>query len=156
MQTCEKAKTLFVGVDVHKDTHTAVGLSPFGEKLFELTVGNYPQNFEELAGKVRLVAKVANLSPRIGLEDCQGFGQRLTSYLNEAGHSVVHVAPILVDHKRKKAAHPAKKLGISRPTYIQLVYKPGSSAPWQSPHKPKTSVCAASWASAYSAPLNTS
>jgi len=26
---------------VHKDTHTAVGVSPFGEKLFELTVGNY-------------------------------------------------------------------------------------------------------------------
>ena len=68
MQNCEKAKTLFVGVDVHKDTHTVVGLSPFGEKLFELTVGNYPHHFEELATKVRHTAQSENLSPRIGLE----------------------------------------------------------------------------------------
>jgi len=108
MQTCEKTKTLFVGVDVHKDTHTAVGLSPFGEKLFELTIGNYPQDFAELAKKVNSTAHNENLSPRIGLEDCQGFGQRLASYLNEAGYSVNHVPPILVDHKRKKAAHPEK------------------------------------------------
>ena len=65
MQTCERAKTLFVGVDVHKDTHTAVGLSPFGEKLFELTIGNYPQDFAELAKRVSVVAETANLSPRI-------------------------------------------------------------------------------------------
>jgi len=108
MQTCEKARTLFVGVDVHKDTHTAVGLSPFGEKMFELTVGNYPHHFEELAEKVRQTAQTSNLSPRIGLEDCRGFGNRLASYLDKVGHSVVHVAPILVDHKRKKAAHPEK------------------------------------------------
>jgi len=108
MQTCERAKTLFVGVDVHKDTHTAVGLSPFGEKLFELTIGNYPQDFAELAERVRVTAETANLSPRIGLEDCQGFGQRLAEYLNNDGYMVTHVAPILVDHKRKKAAHPEK------------------------------------------------
>lgn len=108
MQTCERAKTLFVGVDVHKDTHTAVGLSPFGEKLFELTIGNYPKDFAELTNKVNSIAKITHLSPRLGLEDCQGFGQRLASYLNEAGYSVNHIAPILVDHKRKKAAHPEK------------------------------------------------
>lgn len=108
MQTCERAKTLFVGVDVHKDTHTAVGLSPFGEKLFELTIGNYPQDFAELTERVRVAAKTANLSPRIGLEDCQGFGQRLAEYLNNDGYMVTHVPPILVDHKRNKAAHPEK------------------------------------------------
>ena len=108
MQTCERAKTLFVGVDVHKDTHTAVGLSPFGEKLFELTIGNYPQDFAELAEKVKSMAETANLSPRIGLEDCHGFGQRLAEYLDNDGYMVTHVAPILVDHKRKKAAHPEK------------------------------------------------
>ena len=39
--TSDHKTTMFVGVDVHRDTHTAVVLSPFGEKLFELTVGNY-------------------------------------------------------------------------------------------------------------------
>lgn len=38
LATCDRKTTLFVGIDVHRDTHTAVGLSPFGEKLFEMTV----------------------------------------------------------------------------------------------------------------------
>ncbi len=108
MQTCERAKTLFVGVDVHKDTHTAVGLSPFGEKLFELTIGNYPHDFAELAEKVRESAQTEKLSPRIGLEDCHGLGQRLAKYLNDNGYIVSYVPPILVDHKRKKTTHPEK------------------------------------------------
>lgn len=108
MQTRERTKTLFVGVDVHKDTHTAVGLSPFGEKLFEITIGNYPHDFAELVKKVNSTAKNENLSPRLGLEDCQGFGQRLASYLTNTGYLVTHVPPILVDYKRQKAAHPEK------------------------------------------------
>ncbi|OGZ20352.1 MAG: hypothetical protein A3F95_02355 [Candidatus Nealsonbacteria bacterium RIFCSPLOWO2_12_FULL_39_31] len=40
MQTIQRSQILFVGVDVHKDTHTAVGLSPFGEKIFEIKIGN--------------------------------------------------------------------------------------------------------------------
>jgi len=43
---------MYVGIDVHKDTHTAVGLSPYGEKMFEITVGNYKNDFEILKEKV--------------------------------------------------------------------------------------------------------
>ena len=53
MTTQEKQRTLFVGIDVHKDTHTAVGVSPYGEKLFEITVGNYKNDFETLEEKVK-------------------------------------------------------------------------------------------------------
>ena len=56
MTTAQKQKTMFIGVDVHKDTHTAVGLSPFGEKLFEITVGNYQKDFEILTKKVKEAA----------------------------------------------------------------------------------------------------
>jgi len=108
MQTCERAKTLFVGVDVHKDTHTAVGISPFGEKLFELTIGNYPKDFSRLIEKVDKEANKNNLSARIGLEDCHGFGQNLADHLNKKGYTVSHVSAILVDHKRKKNTHPEK------------------------------------------------
>ena len=45
MQTSIRSQTLFVGVDVHKDTHTAVGLNPFGEKMFEMTIGNETEDF---------------------------------------------------------------------------------------------------------------
>ena len=43
---------MFIGIDVHKNTHTAVGVSPFGEKLFEMTIGNYKKDFEILTKKV--------------------------------------------------------------------------------------------------------
>ena len=52
MTTLQKQNCMFVGIDVHKDTHTAVGISPYGEKLFEITVGNYKQDFDNLKEKV--------------------------------------------------------------------------------------------------------
>src|SRR3989338_7714973 len=65
MTTEQKRQTMFVGIDVHKDTHTAVGISPFGEKLFELTVGNYKKDFEALTNKVAEMK--GTLSPYFGL-----------------------------------------------------------------------------------------
>jgi len=107
---------MFVGVDVHKDTHTAVGVSPFGEKLFEVTVGNYQKDFEILAETVNREAGV--LSPYFGLEDCSGFGERLALFLVER-YPLVHVPPVLVDRLRKNATHPEKSdsldaLGVAK------------------------------------------
>ena len=104
MTTEEKRQTLFVGIDVHKDTHTAVGVSPFGEKLFEITVGNYKQDFENLIEKVE--QEKGNLSPYFGLEDCHGYGERLSSYLYEGGHQILAVPSVMVDRLRQKATHP--------------------------------------------------
>lgn len=105
MTTTQRRQTLFVGVDVHKDTHTAVGISPFGEKLFEVTIGNYKKDFEALARKVETMK--GSLSPYFGLEDCQGYGERLATYLVEK-YPVVHVPSILVDRLRQTQTHPEK------------------------------------------------
>jgi len=102
----EKQQTMFVGIDVHKDTHTAVGVSPFGEKLFEITVGNYKKDFEVLVKKV--VEMKGQLSPYFGLEDCHGYGERLSEYLFENGHQILAVPAIMVDRARQKATHPEK------------------------------------------------
>lgn len=101
-QTINKAKTLFVGVDVHKDTHTAVGLTPFGEKVFDLTIGNGGKDFLSLLEKANSEATKCGLSVQFGLEDVHSWGERLSSFLLETGVSVRSVAPILVDHNRKK------------------------------------------------------
>jgi len=119
MTTEEKQRTLFVGIDVHKDTHTAVGISPFGEKMFELTVGNYQKDFDDLAKEVRAVGERSLLSPFIGLEDCSGYGERIASALYTDGFPVVHVPPILVDRLRKRQTHPEKSdsldaLGVAK------------------------------------------
>ena len=119
MTTEQKRRTLFVGVDVHKDTHTAVGVSPFGEKLFEITVGNYQKDFRSLAEAAESVSARETLSPYFGLEDCSGFGERLSSFLLDEGYLVVHVPPILVDERRKNETHPEKSdsldaLGVAK------------------------------------------
>ena len=119
MTTEEKQRTLFVGIDVHKNTHTAVGVSPFGEKLFELTVGNYQKDFNGLSKRIREVSTSASLAPFVGLEDCHGYGDRIARALWETGFEVVHVPPVLVDRARKRTTHPEKSdsldaLGVAK------------------------------------------
>ena len=99
---------LFVGVDVHKDTHTAVGLTPFGEKVFEMTIGNEAADFISLVEKTKVEAEKAGLVPSFGLEDVHSWGERLSAFLVEEGLPVRAVAPILVDHRRSKTTHPEK------------------------------------------------
>jgi len=116
MTTAERQRIMFIGVDVHKDTHTAVGVSPFGEKLFEITVGNYKKDFEVLTKKVEETR--GTLSPYFGLEDCHGYGERLAGYLVE-GYPVIHVPSIMVDRARQNATHPEKSdsldaLGVAK------------------------------------------
>lgn len=107
---------MFIGIDVHKDSHTAVGISPYGEKMFEITVGNYQEDFEKLEDKVKEHAGV--LSPYIGLEDVRGYGERLSEFLYQR-YPVYHVPSILVDRLRQNATHPEKSdsldaLGVAK------------------------------------------
>src|SRR3989344_2479926 len=116
MTTAQKQSCMFVGIDVHKDTHTVVGISPFGEKLFEITVGNYKSDFETLDLKVK--EHIGVLSPFFGLEDIRGYGERLAGYLYER-YPVYHVPSILVDRARQNATHPEKSdsldaLGVAK------------------------------------------
>ena len=108
MTTQERQRTLFVGVDVHKDTHTAVGVSPFGDKVFERTIGNMDADFASLVERAHEEARLAKLSPRFGLEDVHSWGERLSAFLVEEGLPVVAVAPILVDRLRGMQTHPEK------------------------------------------------
>jgi transposase len=107
---------MFVGIDVHKDTHTAVGISSYGEKMFEITVGNYKEDFENLDEKVKEHSSV--LSSYIGIEDVRGYGKRLAGYLHEK-YPVYHVSSVLVDRQRQNATHPEKSdsmdaLGVAK------------------------------------------
>lgn len=116
MTTQEKSRCIFIGVDVHKDTHTAVGISPFGEKLFEITIGNYQEDFENLTNKVEEMK--GTLSPYFGLEDVRGYGERLAGYLYEK-YPVYHVPSTLVDRQRQNETHPEKSdsldaLGVAK------------------------------------------
>ena len=57
MKTQEKQRILFVGIDVHKQSHTAVALSPFGEVLGEETIGNQEEDFSSLVTTVETISQ---------------------------------------------------------------------------------------------------
>ena len=129
MNTCERSKTLFVGVDVHKDTHTAVGLTPFGEKIFEMKIGNEAVDFMSLIEKAHQEADRVGLSPSFGLEDVHSWGERLSSFLVEEGLPVRAVAPILVDHARKRATHPEKNDSLDAQGVAEVMIRKIDSLP---------------------------
>ena len=43
-----------------------------------------------------------SLSPYFGLEDCHGYGERLSAYLYESGHQILAVPSIMVDRAPPK------------------------------------------------------
>lgn len=129
MQIQNRSQTLFVGIDVHKDTHTAVGLSPFGEKVFEITIGNETADFISLVEKTKQEAKQKNLVPSFGLEDVHSWGERLSSFLSEEGLPIVAVAPILVDHLRQKTTHPEKSDSLDAKGVAEVMIRKIDSLP---------------------------
>jgi len=129
MHTIHRSQTLFVGIDVHKDTHTAVGLSPFGEKVFEMTIGNETEDFISLVEKTKVEAEKVGLVPSFGLEDVHSWGERLSSFLVEEQLPVRAVAPILVDHRRSKTTHPEKSDSLDAQGVAEVMIQKIDSLP---------------------------
>src|SRR3989339_457865 len=100
-KTTPREQMLFVGMDVHKDSHAAVGATVFGEKLFEVNLGNNQEEFNGFLQQVRLASAKRGLTPVFGLEDSTGYGLRLARYLFLNNITVKTVSPIFVDRERK-------------------------------------------------------
>lgn len=99
---------LYIGVDVHKDKHTAAAVGCFGEMLLEKEIDNTKKGFEQLIAEVNKIAKERGLTPVFGLEDSQNYGLRLGYSLCKQGCLVKIVSPILVSGFRKYETHPEK------------------------------------------------
>jgi len=94
---------LYVGMDLHKDTHTAVLANCWNEKLDAITIENKPSEFIKLAKKIDKAAIRLNLSPIYGLENAYGYGRSLAVWLIEKGYTVKDVNPSLAYDQRKSA-----------------------------------------------------
>lgn len=124
----QQTQALFIGVDVHKDTHTAVGISPFGKKVFEMKIGNYESDFKMLSEKALSEARSHTLSPYFGLEDCNGYGSRLADYL-VLRHKVAHVSSVLVDRQRKRNTHPEKSDSLDARGVAEVMLRKSDTLP---------------------------
>lgn len=95
-----KQKHIYVGVDLHKATHTAVIVNCWNEKLGEIQFENKPAAFEELLPFVKKFCK-RGMTPIYGLEDVGGYGRSLAVFLVENKQKVKEVNSALSFAERK-------------------------------------------------------
>ncbi|HBG12860.1 MAG TPA: IS110 family transposase [Clostridium sp.] len=89
-----------MGIDLHKESHTAVMLDCWNRKLGEITFDNKPSEFTKLTRKVsRFVTE--EKTAVYGLENAYGYGRTLAVWLIEKGNLVKDVNTSLSYAQRK-------------------------------------------------------
>lgn len=94
MESC-----LFVGVDTHKDSHTAAVLDGYFEVAATISFANSSTGFAGFEGKLKKLSRGRDLV--FGLEDSQGLGSFLASYLTGKGYKALEINPVTTDRSRK-------------------------------------------------------
>ena len=94
---------IYVGIDLHKETHTAVILDCWNEKLGEITFANTPADFPRLVRKVSKYC-IDGKEPVYGLENAYGYGRTLAVWLLEKGYLVKDVNTSLSHREAKHRA----------------------------------------------------
>jgi len=97
---------LFVGVDTHKDSHTAAVLDSYFGTLDTLTFSNNFEGFNRFEKKLKGLVKERTIL--FGLEDSQGLGCFLAEYLLRKGYTVLDINPLSTDRGRRKTLHRDK------------------------------------------------
>jgi transposase len=94
MKTC-----LFVGVDTHKDSHTAAVLDGYFDVVSVVTFANDKAGFAHLEKKLKKLSCKRQFI--FGLEDSQGLGSFLAAYLVAKGYAALEINPVTTDRGRK-------------------------------------------------------
>ena len=95
-----KMRFTYVGIDSHKQTHTAVLLDCFFDRCGEITFKNLPSAYEAFLREAESL-KVEGTELLFGLEDATSFGRTLAVFLEGKGKQVRHVNSYLVARERK-------------------------------------------------------
>jgi len=96
----QKMNYTYVGIDSHKNTHTAVLLDCFFEKLGKVTFNTMPSEYPAFLREAENL-KTQGTKLVFGLEDATLYGRTLARFLNEGGYIVKHVNSILTSRERK-------------------------------------------------------
>src|SRR5574344_1191969 len=102
----KKQNYVYVGIDLHKETHTAVIINCWNEKLGEITIDNRPLEFKKLLEAVRKHSK--STTPVFGLENAYGYGRNLAIFLVENKQIVKDVNPAM-SYAQRISAPTTKK-----------------------------------------------
>jgi transposase len=96
----EKMRYLYVGVDSHKDTHYAVVLDCFCQKLGEIEFRNAPSAFQPFLENIKKYL-TSEMTFLFGFEDISEYGLALLKFLIQQGYTVKHVNSSLVATERQ-------------------------------------------------------
>jgi transposase len=90
---------LFVGVDTHKDSHTAAVLDGYFDVVSVVTFTNNKAGFTRLEARLGKLSRGRDII--FGLEDSQGLGSFLAAYLVDKGYTVLEINPVTTDRGRR-------------------------------------------------------
>ena len=102
----EKLSHAYIGLDLHKYTHTAVVMNCFSERITTIEIENKPSEFDILLKQIK--SKTKGLTPIFGLEDVGGNGRSLAVFLKAKGFVVKEVNAALAAGYRKGDAQYKK------------------------------------------------
>ena len=86
----DKTKFIYVGLDLHKEQHTAVIMDCFNEKFGEVTFQNKPSEFSKLLVKAKRFCTDGK-GIVFALENSYGYGRALAAWLIERNYIVNHI-----------------------------------------------------------------
>ena len=95
-----KMAHIYVGVDSHKNSHTAVFLNCFYEKLGEITLDSTPSKFKDFLKQAEQYLQDGT-TLAWGFEDIGAYGRSLVKFLLSENQLVKHVDANLVASERK-------------------------------------------------------
>lgn len=94
-----KTDYVYVGMDIHKETHTAVLMTYMEERIGEIQIENNRNGFKRLHAYVERCKQA--YTPMYGLEDVTHYGRNLAIFLLEKEHIVKEVNSALSFMERK-------------------------------------------------------
>jgi len=95
-----KEDYIYVGIDLHKETNTAVMIDCYNNKLGEITFANRPADFPKLVTKVKK-CNTDGKAVVYGLENAYGYGRPLAVWLIDKGYFVKDVNTA-ISHRQAK------------------------------------------------------
>lgn len=102
----KKQNYLYVGLDIHKDTHTATIVDCWDEILGTITIENRVNGYTKLLNKAKKLQ--GELELVFGLEDVYSHGRNLAIYLQSKGYLVKEVNSAL-SHMERMSYPTTKK-----------------------------------------------
>lgn len=91
---------IYVGIDLHKETHTAVIIDCYNNKLGEITFANTPAEFPKLVRKIKKYC-INGKEAVYGLENAYGYGRPLAVWLLERKYMVKDVNTSISNRQAK-------------------------------------------------------